>query len=1312
MSIFKLPTLGNISSRFEGVRDRLGRSSRLARKHQKQRRLLLDPLEERQLLSVSPADYTDILVNETVSEDQITLTSTNQYGTAGWDTAESMAMDDDGDFVVTWTRYDPVYDESGQSVIDPITGEIMRDANVYARYFTDEVQRVTIPDELVVDNDDGSYGAFYVKYGGNEVQKLTVSATTEPYYSDSGSGYPSYGYQENIAGEITFGFDVNGNGVIAAEETVTVIYDETDLMAETANTLQTALQGLGGALADVTIEPISPTEFEIHFGDSSDGEDQPLLTVESTNFSDGFLPAVELEALREPVVLGPIYVSPDDPSLTATSIESAFLLTTTEFDIGPYEFPPSDYVNEYNNSLGPYAEPETVRESIPGVSVDLVYETVVDPVTGESVLQASTTEFAITFDGALGGEEGAAGKIDHPELEFISAVDETGAAVDIATLGTVETLKETSAEFRVNPEEEELIFTSYPDKYDQSDAVVAMDADGDFIIVWESESAEAGDDTDVYARLFTPVGLNAPDEVVYVEGIMAKTDAFLVNTAETTGMQGDPSVGMDSQGNFTIAWGGGGQDLSYYNNVYAKSYNRDGDALTSEYRINADTTAINFNPVVSVSDDGYILITWGLTNDESYILNLSIASSVQATIVDSSGNTLIDQFNAPGGVRQKAAWDKNGNFIITWDEAGADDDNTSTADSNGVHAAMWNLSYGSATDDYSTSVLISEFAVNSASFDVSRTATWPYWQASPTAAVDADGDLTITYEGFGADVSDDVYIGYEFYEEASADPANADLLAFFNNGFILNNAGRNFDIDLAIELELIAAANLGATDEQLGRIRAILDEKATLLRGEANGILYTQIDAAADGDTILYSDNVANATRDGSDQRWLMLIDSRSTGGSFVVRLYNPYVAGYEDVTISPVYVDSVLQVSQTEDAIEDALEGAMRTGENWPEDLYEGSVAVRTVSNTEILNREVEIEDGSKPWAYTNYYSLTTLQNTVVYEITFQGEVHDTGLSMYVYSESLSPDENDYVSVSLYQDGDAGTIQSLSTLEDTMGNALGADGTYASGFNMARSFSVDQADGEVDEDAGSTNLTSATLQPETANAVAVDDDGAYVVVWTAYDSSVGSDRVYMRMFDADGTPADLPIVDSSGNATGTSVDAAPVMLVTADSAFADDRQRYASVAMDPDGDFVITWSGKGADSSSTSGHDVYYQRFDEGGGKIGSETLVNLEADGDQWISSVGMDAIGNFVIVWTGEGFLSDSSALYKYDSNKYLVQSDDAGPIVTDMYWGVDRIFQGGVIEADDGEVTEVTVVFNEELSVAGGEDGLYSVVNPDN
>lgn len=160
MSIFRMPTLSNISTRFEGLRDRLGRRSRLDSKHLKQRSLRLDPLEARQLLSVSPADWSDIRVNQTVSEDEIVFTGFNQYGTNWWDVPQSMAMDDDGDFVATWTRYDQVVDPvSGQPVIDPVTGLVMRDANVYARYFTDEVQRIGFPEQLATDNVDNQFGS-------------------------------------------------------------------------------------------------------------------------------------------------------------------------------------------------------------------------------------------------------------------------------------------------------------------------------------------------------------------------------------------------------------------------------------------------------------------------------------------------------------------------------------------------------------------------------------------------------------------------------------------------------------------------------------------------------------------------------------------------------------------------------------------------------------------------------------------------------------------------------------------------------------------------------------------------------------------------------------------------------------------------------------------------------------------------------------------------------------------------------------------------------------------------------------------------
>ncbi len=1959
MSIFRMPTLNSISSRFERIQDRMARRSRWGSgaQHQKQRHLTLDPLEERQLLSVSAADYTDIQVNQTVSEDEISMT------TYRWDNAQSMAMDDDGDFVVTWARYDEVLDENGNYITDPTTGEIIRDANIYARYFTDEVQRISIPDELTENNVDGQYGEFYIKYGGNEIQQISISATYEPTYSDAG-GYIG-GYQSNIAGGITLGFDVNGSGDIGSNETATIFFNETNPVATTAQELQTALQGLGGALADVTVEPVSPTEFEIHFGDFSLGDDQPMITVEGTSFTSGFLPAVQVEALREPVVIGPIVVSPDDANDTATSIEENFRMTTTEFFVGPIEFQTLQRIS--SDPLAPYEVPDSMREAVPGVSVLPVKEYVsympdmddldgdgdteeavpdIYDVDGDGIYdealpdyydldgdgdteemepwfddegnqigewRESLTEFELTFDGSLGSVEGAAGKKDHPELVFVSAFTDVGTVVDIANEGEVVTIKEPSPEFRVNPEEPDSPYTPLPDVYDQTNAAVAMDADGDFVIVWESEVASATSISDIFARQFSAVGNLVSDSLEYVPGIMAVGETFQVNT-NTPGMQGDPSVGMDDAGNFTIAWASGAQDLSYFNSVRARSFDRDyGLALVDdtvdagagvEFLVNVEDTTINFDPYVAVSWDGDVLITWVNTNDEDYLSKLAggYVSSVRAIVYDADGNVIMSQFSPGGSNSPRAAFDKTDTreFVITWDSY-SDSDNTGQ-NSEGAYGRMYQL-YDS-NGNVSGSQLISTFAANGASYNSSRTPFWPFYQGLATPGLDADGDLTIAYEGFGPDVQEEyTYLSYYYYQEALADPANADLLQFLPTYFYSES-----DIDLGIELTLIDAANAGATLEQLGRIRAFLDEQAGLLRGEANGILYSQYDANSSSGTILYSDNIANAERDGHNQKYILLIDRASTGGNFTVRIWNQSY-GSETVQISPVF-SGTLNVGQTRAAIESALRGATRTGTNYPDNTndYDGPVYVRTVSTQEILDRTVTLSDGSQPWAYP--WDLTTLAENAVYEITFQGEVHDSILGMTITANNLNPDDEDFLDLAEYQAADAGTLQTYSSMDiepdgdftmvwlqqeeytydsdwgysyatgsanqniyyrrfdestdtagpnvtdlidhdgnrlndgdtidgavrhiiltfdealcsddpdenpnsvydlnnwslwldgvqivgavvnveyglnkaselagtydgvgdsnggmgerydlsdiptnkyevvltldanginnagdpalgigeftiradariqDVAGNALASNGTIPSGRSLSRTFkvAVDQPDVEVDETVGASNRSSGTLQPESPNAVAVDSDGDEVVVWTAYDSSVGHDRVYWRLFDADGTPADLPLVNASGTVIGTLLDAAPVLPVTSGTEFADDIQRNASVAIDPDGDFVITWtnyrdgdaniyartfparaivmtedantgaqvvaltdgvgdaflvndytddtqkwsdvamdkdgdfvitwtsyaqelngelgsgygvyarrydsegralapefavnvttagdqqtpsiamaaagdfviawtsdqngtdddiivrefnadgsakagplsgerrvndyeaghqrypdvamrfdglsyvvtwtdtaadisgtsvwaelsspqpqryidplyhlihathsftinvsdsftiadvnvqlgewnhanledlqvtlthgnvtitlfdslprpslidgsvpdetvpdmfatflddeapssiritdtdsgavppytgtyvpqdvlasfdgmdaqgawtltvidrnpgngltgwiepisesigswnlditedtnqypssfrvnstteghqmfssvamdtygnftvtwSGQGEDGQDPDGHGVYYQRYDRGGTRIGSQTQVNLDTEGDQWISSIGMDARGNFVIAWTGEGTLPGTTAIYKYDSINNFPQTDNDGPIVTDVYYGTQRIFNGSVIAGAAGEVTQLTVSFNEDLSVLGGDSGLNSVLNPDN
>jgi Ca2+-binding RTX toxin-like protein len=73
------------------------------------------------------------------------------------------------------------------------------------------------------------------------------------------------------------------------------------------------------------------------------------------------------------------------------------------------------------------------------------------------------------------------------------------------------------------------------------------------------------------------------------------------------------------------------------------------------------------------------------------------------------------------------------------------------------------------------------------------------------------------------------------------------------------------------------------------------------------------------------------------------------------------------------------------------------------------------------------------------------------------------------------------------------------------------------------------------------------------------------------------------------------------------------------------------SMAMAADGDFVVTWSSYHQDGS---GYGVYAQRYNAAGVAQGTEFRVNTTtANGQRW-STVAMSADGDFVVAWTSSG------------------------------------------------------------------------------
>lgn len=142
------------------------------------------------------------------------------------------------------------------------------------------------------------------------------------------------------------------------------------------------------------------------------------------------------------------------------------------------------------------------------------------------------------------------------------------------------------------------------------------------------------------------------------------------------------------------------------------------------------------------------------------------------------------------------------------------------------------------------------------------------------------------------------------------------------------------------------------------------------------------------------------------------------------------------------------------------------------------------------------------------------------------------------------------------------------------------------------------------------TTVEGSQLQP----SIAMDIEGDYVIAWAGPDEN-GS-GVYFQRYDATGAPAGT---ETRVNTT-TSQD-----------------QSDPSVAMDADGDYVIAWTSLGQDGD---GLGVYFQRYSADGTPRGSETLVNTTTSASQLEPSVAMDADGDYVITWTsnfqdGSGF-----------------------------------------------------------------------------
>lgn len=128
--------------------------------------------------------------------------------------------------------------------------------------------------------------------------------------------------------------------------------------------------------------------------------------------------------------------------------------------------------------------------------------------------------------------------------------------------------------------------------------------------------------------------------------------------------------------------------------------------------------------------------------------------------------------------------------------------------------------------------------------------------------------------------------------------------------------------------------------------------------------------------------------------------------------------------------------------------------------------------------------------------------------------------------------------------------------------------------------------------------------------SIAMDNDGDFVITWNSANQDGSDYGIYAQRYD------------NTGTAVGTEFQV---------NTYTTSVQRYPEVAMDNDGDFVITWEGRYQDGGDFG---IFAQRYDNIGATVGTEFQVNTYTTGSQFRTAVAMDSDGDFVISWFGQG------------------------------------------------------------------------------
>jgi hypothetical protein len=155
---------------------------------------------------------------------------------------------------------------------------------------------------------------------------------------------------------------------------------------------------------------------------------------------------------------------------------------------------------------------------------------------------------------------------------------------------------------------------------------VALENGGEFVVVWNGPDGPSG--TGVFARQFDTGGVP--------KGVQFQVNSY------TSGLQYAPTVAVDADGDFVVAWNSSGQDGSV-DGIFARVFDSAGNARTEEFQVTTYTTGAQVAHSVAIDDSGRkVVIAWSSANQDGNGNGAFAQRFVTLAVLDVDGNGSTD----------------------------------------------------------------------------------------------------------------------------------------------------------------------------------------------------------------------------------------------------------------------------------------------------------------------------------------------------------------------------------------------------------------------------------------------------------------------------------------------------------------------------------------------------------------------------------------------------------------------------------------------------------------------------------------------